>query len=337
MRPIEIETWALRILESVKNGGSVEDSLVELKARWPESKKAARQLAGHANAARGARILWLIGVDEKYGIDGANYSELSAWYTQLESEFDTLAPALQNVNVAFDGKSIAALCFDTQRAPYVVKNPAFNTPQGGAVELEVPWREGNRTRSATRSDLITVLAPIRLQPSFEPLEGSITFKSENLQRKEAASLSVHLQFYIAPKTDQLLVFPFHKMRGLATALELTDELKFEQFNFYDASSRSSWLALTRRHDEHSVTVNARLEPLEITTSELIVRAARKVTLHCSIDPTGLRLDGIGKLRFELSLTEAQDNMPCRLSAMFQRRHDSTQMVWDLQRESHPTI
>ena len=66
MKAIEIEYWALRILERVEKHQPIEDTWVELKAEWPvETAKTARQLAGHANAARGEPVLWLIGVDEK--------------------------------------------------------------------------------------------------------------------------------------------------------------------------------------------------------------------------------------------------------------------------------
>jgi hypothetical protein len=66
MRPIEIEAWVLRVVDQVKKGQPNEDRRVELKAEWIEPpEKAARQIAGHANAARGSNILWIIGLDEK--------------------------------------------------------------------------------------------------------------------------------------------------------------------------------------------------------------------------------------------------------------------------------
>ena len=64
MSIIEIESWALRVLKDIAEKRRVEDATVELKAEWLEPVKAARRLGGHANAARGANILWLIGVDE---------------------------------------------------------------------------------------------------------------------------------------------------------------------------------------------------------------------------------------------------------------------------------
>lgn len=51
MKSREIEGWSLRIIESVGAGRPNEDFLVELKATWPDNpNKAARQIAGHANA-----------------------------------------------------------------------------------------------------------------------------------------------------------------------------------------------------------------------------------------------------------------------------------------------
>src|SRR6266404_5325723 len=154
MRAVEIESWALRILDTVQNQRRVEDSKVELKMIWPDPAKTARQLAAHANAARGENILWLIGVEETSGIVGANFQELSNWFSQIKSGFENEYPALQDLNVQYKGKSVAALCFDTSRFPYVVKNQSFDSSGGGPVKFEVPWREGTSTRTATRSELV---------------------------------------------------------------------------------------------------------------------------------------------------------------------------------------
>lgn len=64
MRQSDIEYWALSIIDRVKSKQPIEDSRVELKASWPDPKKAARRLAGHANAARGEPILWLVGIND---------------------------------------------------------------------------------------------------------------------------------------------------------------------------------------------------------------------------------------------------------------------------------
>src|SRR5258706_6731434 len=137
MKPFEIESWSLRIIEMVKKGKSVEDSRVELKAEWPEKiEKAARILAGHANAARGENILWLVGVDEKQGGVGADYQELATWFPKVKSEFDGIVPTMQNLNIIVDGQTVAALCFATSRAPYVIQNPVFGSQGAGSVQFE---------------------------------------------------------------------------------------------------------------------------------------------------------------------------------------------------------
>nr|MDQ3373215.1 hypothetical protein [Acidobacteriota bacterium] len=88
MRISDIENWALTIVDSVKAKQPVEDTRVELKAKYPDDvKKAARRIAGHANAARGEHILWLIGVDEGAGtIPGASLTDLASWYSGVKAE-----------------------------------------------------------------------------------------------------------------------------------------------------------------------------------------------------------------------------------------------------------
>jgi hypothetical protein len=72
----------------------IEDTRVELKSTWIDVNNAARRIAGHANAARGAEILWVIGLHEKQGIVGAKYQELSEWYSKVQSQFESLCPQL---------------------------------------------------------------------------------------------------------------------------------------------------------------------------------------------------------------------------------------------------
>lgn len=64
MRIQQVEEKVLNAVETVLAGGSVEDSRIECKSDWPSVDKV-RQLAGHANAARGETIIWIIGIDEK--------------------------------------------------------------------------------------------------------------------------------------------------------------------------------------------------------------------------------------------------------------------------------
>jgi hypothetical protein len=98
MRTSEIDAWALRVIERVEKNEPHEDDRVELKAEWPESpSEAARRIAGHANQMRGEPFLWLIGVDERRGVVGADKNNLANWWPQVESQFDGPVPPIQHV------------------------------------------------------------------------------------------------------------------------------------------------------------------------------------------------------------------------------------------------
>ncbi len=54
MRHAQIEAWALRIIDTIRAGGRVEDDRVEVKLSWdPKPNRTARRVAGHANSAGG--------------------------------------------------------------------------------------------------------------------------------------------------------------------------------------------------------------------------------------------------------------------------------------------
>jgi integrase len=65
MDAARIEAWALEIVDRLKAGQPIEDIRVEVKREWVTPERTARRLAGHANAARGDAILWLVGLDER--------------------------------------------------------------------------------------------------------------------------------------------------------------------------------------------------------------------------------------------------------------------------------
>lgn len=164
MKSHELEAKVLGIIDRVQRNQPVEDSLVELKADWIEPKKAGRRIAGLCNAARGEPVLWIVGVDEERGVVGASLEELSNWWSAVRAEFDQGEPAfVQNLSIPAGDLTVVALLIDTSRAPYVTKNPVG----GGPVGLEVPWREGNSTRSARREDLIRILVPATKIPQLD--------------------------------------------------------------------------------------------------------------------------------------------------------------------------
>jgi hypothetical protein len=206
MRPIEIEAWVLRVVDQVKRGQPNEDSRVELKSEWIEPEKAARQIAGHANAARGSTILWIIGLDEKKGVVGADYNNLANWLPAVKSSFDELAPEVFELNVPVDGKMLVALLFETDRAPYVVKNP-----KGGQVELEVPWRELTKTRTARRSDLIRLLEPLIYLPTIEIFTAEFTIYPVTTNGKDRTyQYDVKIKTYITPRSRDSIFIPCHR-------------------------------------------------------------------------------------------------------------------------------
>jgi hypothetical protein len=328
MKSIEIESWALRILENVKKSLPVEDSLVELKAEWPEPSKGARRIAAHANAAHGENILWLIGVDEKKGIVGAKFEELSSWFPAVQSFFDGTTPNLQTLNINYESKIIVALCFDTSRLPFLVKNPAFGKTAGEPIEWEVPWREGTRTRSATRNDLIQMLAPLIKLPKIEMLEGEIRYITSN-------GLYPYLQFtlkiYVAPFDNNPVTFPFHKTKVSMSAggKVVIDEFKIKLDSPKGKAEKHSklWAALSRgragENTAHHVDVRTAHEAIEATADEIIIRGSGKIEIDG--DSTHVGVSDWPELQLDITLIEAVSESKIALKGKFIKQDAVT--VW----------
>lgn len=209
MQKNQIEAWALRVIDRVETGKPQEDTLVELKADWPsDHAKAARQIAGHANAARGDLILWLIGVDQASGVQGASHTDLSTWYPTIQSHFLEISPHVTDLIVPYRSHSVMALLFETDRAPYMVKNPLFGSTSTN-VEYEVPWRYHTTTRTARRTELIRLLAPLQLMPRLEIMESWISVTRIG-GKDPQLSISGYLKLYITPGNHNRIVYPFHK-------------------------------------------------------------------------------------------------------------------------------
>lgn len=275
MNSRQIENWALKVIDCVKSGQPNEDFLVELKRDWIHGAKAARRIAGHANAARGENILWLIGVDEKEGVIGAKTADLASWYPTVESFFNELAPRMIPLNVPVDGKTVVALLFETDRAPFVVKNPVYGSSSGGAVELEVPWRENTSIRSARRSDLIRLLTPLELLPEIEILDGYLTKTIEgedSVGNYIPDELRLSLELYIVPKSRNRIVIPFHRC-----------QVEFETLGI--PTIESIWVRLyPARGDHYGFGSTGRLGSLTIksTLNEIIIDGPGKVSLEATV-------------------------------------------------------
>jgi hypothetical protein len=229
MRAIEIESWALRVLENVTSNRPSEDDLVELKSTWLPANKLARRLAAHANSVRSDFILWIIGVDEKnQTVCGANHEELANWWPQMQAEFaDRIAPDMTPLNVTWKGKTVVALLFKTDRAPYVVRNPAFSVEKGESVAWEVPWRGSNATRTATRNELITLLSPRIKLPLHEVRACQLIVDKPVLTDGWRQNCKLTLDFYIVPQDRAELYIPDDQCEASVEVPQWIPKAKFE--------------------------------------------------------------------------------------------------------------
>jgi hypothetical protein len=168
--PQQLEATVLAAVEQLRRQGNAEDDRVEFKREWPPVGKA-RQLAAAANRAAGSYIIYIVGIDERTGeVVARDDTDPADWGAQMASRFDQVGPdLLRHINVYLDdGSSVTALLFSTERAPYVVKTP------GGSPELEVPIRDGTRTRSARRAELLRLLVPAVSVPPAVLLSASVS-------------------------------------------------------------------------------------------------------------------------------------------------------------------
>lgn len=253
MKKQEIEFKVLDIIERLDKGQPIEDDTIELKAEWPRDHfRAARRIAAHANSARGEPILWLIGIDEKKGVVGADFEELSIWFAKVRSRFDQLlAPNLISLSVPYDGKTVVALLFETERSPFVIRIP----DSSGIITHEVPWREANSTRSARRSDLIKLLYPIQKKPSLEVLDGKIELQKAiaGMNQSGAYQWNLSMKVYFVTYSNETVVIPFHRCEILFRRQGYPDEYRFDNIRITPPTSYS-----TRglKEKTQSLTVNS---------------------------------------------------------------------------------
>jgi len=201
----ELLARCIPIVDAAKEGKPVEDSFVELKSELPQEAKAARGLAGLANAAGGEPVIWLVGIDEKrHKVVGASKDELSSWYQRLEHFFDGHAPKLSlNESIPTGEQIVVAMVFETDEAPYVVSM--------GQDTRDVPWREANRTRSAYRQELMRILAAHSLLPVVEVK--SAAFRTERNSSGQLSRIIFEALMYVKPRNDRTLVFPRHDCKA----------------------------------------------------------------------------------------------------------------------------
>jgi hypothetical protein len=155
-----LEARVFDIVERVVAGGRAEDDLVECKSAWIEPSKAARRIAGQANAARGDDIVWIVGLDEDgHRVVPTDDTDLATWWPQVQRPFaDAVTPDLTHVNVPTPHGTVVALGFRTDRSPYMI------TVADGPADRDIPWRSGTTTRTAHRGEVLSLLVEAAATP-----------------------------------------------------------------------------------------------------------------------------------------------------------------------------
>ncbi len=227
MRRNEIEMAARRAVERLRQHGKLEDDRIEAKRIWIDAPKAARIIAGHANQARGDWIMWLVGVDEKTGdIHPTTPPDLAEWWPTVKSSFASEPPAMMHLHIDDGQKAFTAVVFETHAAPYLTKNP-----KGGVPETEVPWREGTSTRTATRANLMSLLAGVEPTLSFETRSASVRRNAEHPGKVE---WSAQLQLYVDFAGPGSTYLPFHRA-SITLFSELGEEIDLSPVRFHAAN------------------------------------------------------------------------------------------------------
>jgi len=191
------------------------------------------------------------------------------------------------------GTIVVALLFETERAPFVVKNPSFGKTAGGAVSLEVPWREGTAVRSAHRSDLIQVLSPQQRAPHFDVLAAMMqTHRVNGVEPDTRWTLQVEL--YVVPGDENTLVIPFHRCSGWIHFFGSDAKVEFDEIRLGPPYS-AGLIGINRTPPRNlSLTVNA-------SSSEVLIDGPGKVLFHASVSTPGDIETPPDEIRFQASL------------------------------------
>jgi hypothetical protein len=166
------------------------------------------------------------------GVKGAADTETADWIARVRSEFDGLMPRLAaDLVIPADGKTVVALLFETDRLPFVIKNPVFGTPQGGPVQREVPWREGTAVRSAARDELLLLLTPLTRLPEVSVLGAALRVTDLHGLRPQAIGWGLDLYLYITPAGEERVVIPSHQCELFAYMHGETAQIPFGPVSF----------------------------------------------------------------------------------------------------------
>lgn len=333
MKRALVEAWAHNVLARATRNQPTEDSRVELKREWPPVAKAARLIGAHANAARGEPILWLIGVDQTQGVVGATDEELADWLPGIQKSFDVVAPALiSNLVIDTNDGPVVALLFSTDAAPYVVK-----TGESGGWTYEVPWREGNRTRSALRRDLLTILAPTALLPDIEVVSADVSLTRTHIGLGEhdyGSSFKLRLRLYVAPRSSERITIPRHKCSVTIATGSWEIPLFSHSIQLLPPSEPRTDMERTLAAFKYAGPEDAYLPPslsIQATQTEAIINGPGFLLVHARLN-TRSKLDQYNEqLHVRLSLAPTLADVPVTVTATLDPDDRSTtgEMWWVL--------
>jgi hypothetical protein len=207
MTRLELEMKVNAAIDRLESRQPKEDDRIEFKGSWVDpKKKAAWLLGGHANSLHGDIAIWVIGVDEIQGVVGADAVEVSSWIAQLNSRFDekVVPELLQHVNIQRGDKTVVALSFSTDRAPYFVWP---YDKYGNEIGRDIPYRKGTSTDSATRAQLLSILYPLVTLPELELISLNAVVDYAGRRGQVIDGIDLDLRFYIYHKSPMPLVIP----------------------------------------------------------------------------------------------------------------------------------
>lgn len=295
IQQVELVKWAHKAIQRARDAGLNEDSYAELKSEWPKDyEKTAWQLAGHANAVSPELVRWLIGIREDGTVVGARNEELSRWYAQVSSCFHGPPPQLLRSAVASTStKPVVALVFSTVDAPYFVNR---NKP-----ERVIPWREANRTRAATRAEVLSLMTEAVILPEVDFLLGSLHV----CQLRNLVEWQVRLEanFFVKPRIPKGVVIPLHQCSG---SFWMRGRIRPTAFSKVGLSPPG------KREYEYQVVLN-RYEAMHVTAEATILRS---------------RPISGGEMQVEFCLCPANCGKPLILSATVPvQYHDRCVIGW----------
>lgn len=200
----EVEALALKSIDAILADSTPEWDRLELKWELIEPAAAAERIAGHANAARGEWFVWIIGVEPASARRGTRArlqtpppgDGFERWWQRVQACFDGVAPELAMHFPITDsnlGAHPLVLCFLPAAPPYVV---------GRGDRMRTPWREGTRTRDATRSDLLRVIVPAELQALVEIADVQLKIDPS---RSRGTEVEGHASLLVVSRRDPITI------------------------------------------------------------------------------------------------------------------------------------